>query len=171
MLNKILVMIIALTMMGSGAAVSSAEELFDTGTAAIHQEKGMEFLRARNYEAAIQELEEATLYYPNAEAYYYLGYAYYLKGKKEEDGESRAKSLEYFDRAYELNPNFSPMALAPQDMQSGEQREEAVEQPAPQAEPPAALDQPQEQQPQPEQPQPQAPQEQQPVAEQGKPQQ
>ncbi len=121
MLKRIAVLLMALFILGSGAAVSAAEELFDTETAKVHRDNAMEFLRQRKYDAAIKELEEATLYNPNAEAYYYLGYAYYLKGKNEGDGESREKSREYFDRAYELNPNFSPMALAPADMPPPEQ--------------------------------------------------
>jgi tetratricopeptide (TPR) repeat protein len=47
-----------------------------------------------------------------AEAYYYAGYAYYLKGRSG-DEDSRQKSVEYFDRAYEINPNFSPNKFKP----------------------------------------------------------
>ncbi len=91
----------------------AAEELFDTKTASDHIEKGVEKLKAGNYDAAIGEFEEASSISPDAEAYYYLGYAYYMKGKKTGDGESRKKSLEYFNEAYEINPNFTPSRYKP----------------------------------------------------------
>ncbi len=88
------------------------EELFDTKAAAAHIEKGITHLKNKNYDAAINELEEAADINPDAEAYYYLGYAYYMKGKKG-DAESRKKSIEAFDKAYELNPGFTPSRFKP----------------------------------------------------------
>ena len=88
----------------------SADELFDTKAAAQHTEKGIAHLKGKNLDAAIKEFEESTAINPDAEAYYFLGYAYYLKGKTG-DGESRKRSKENFEKAYELNPNFSPSRL------------------------------------------------------------
>ncbi len=91
----------------------AAEELFDTKTASDHIEKGIAKLKAGSYDAAIGEFEEASSISPDAEAYYYLGYAYYMKGKKTGDGDSRKKSLEYFNEAYEIDPNFTPSRYKP----------------------------------------------------------
>lgn len=87
--------------------IMAEEELFDSKTATEHLEKGLSHLKARNYGSAVTELEESITYSPNAEAYYYLGYAYYLVGRSG-DAESRKKSIECFDKCYELNPGFRP---------------------------------------------------------------
>jgi len=89
-----------------------AEELFDTATATKHMEQGIAFLKAKKYDAAATEFEESAAVNPDAEAYYYLGYTYYLKGRKG-DETSRKKSREDFDKAYEINPNFSPSRFKP----------------------------------------------------------
>ncbi len=96
------------------APAFSAEEPFDTATAAKHLEQGVAFLKAKNYDAAISEFEEAAEINPDAEAFYYLGYTYYLKGKKS-DGENRKKSRENFEKAYEINPNFTPSRYKPSE--------------------------------------------------------
>jgi tetratricopeptide (TPR) repeat protein len=88
------------------------EELFDTKAAAAHVEEGIAHLKETEYDLAIKELEEAVTINPDAEAYYYLGYAYYEKGRKG-DAESRRKSVESFDKAYELNPSFTPSRFKP----------------------------------------------------------
>lgn len=85
----------------------AGEELFDTKTASAHIEKGIAHLKADNYAEAIKEFEESTAIYPGAEAYYFLGYSYYL-GSKNGDGKSRNKAMESFERTYELDPNFTP---------------------------------------------------------------
>ncbi len=92
--------------------LAADEELFDTKAAAAHLEKGVTYLKDKKYDAAIKELDEAASINPDAEAYYYLGYAYYMKGKKG-DAESRKKSIECFDKAYELNPRFTPSRFKP----------------------------------------------------------
>ncbi len=93
------------------ALVHGAEkELFDTEVAAVHTEKGIAFLKAKNYDAAIKEFEESVSIAPDAEGFYYLGYAYYMIGKKK-DGEFRKKAMENFNKAYELDPNFTPTRL------------------------------------------------------------
>jgi len=91
---------------------NAEEELFDTKTAEKHIEQGIAYLKANNYDAAINEFEESTAVLPDAESFYYLGYAYYMKGRKQ-DGESRKKSMENFEKAYELDPNFTPTRFKP----------------------------------------------------------
>ena len=104
----IVIAIVLTVMLGMVPAMSSAQnELFDTKTASTHVEKGLALLKAKNYDAAINEFEEAAAIYPDAESYYFLGYAYYLKSKQG-DGENRMKSRENFEKAYELDPGFSP---------------------------------------------------------------
>jgi tetratricopeptide (TPR) repeat protein len=88
------------------------EELFDTKAAAQHLDKGIAFLKAKNIDSAIKEFDAAAEINPDAEAYYYLGYAYYLKARTS-DGENRNKSRENFERAYEIDPNFSPSRFKP----------------------------------------------------------
>ena len=96
------------------------EPLFDTKAAAAGLEKGLGLVKAKKYDAAIQLFEEAAATNPDveAEAYYYAGYAYYLKSKSG-DEDSRQKSIEYFDRAYEINPNFSPNKFKPTEPMPG----------------------------------------------------
>jgi tetratricopeptide (TPR) repeat protein len=88
------------------------EELFDTKAAAKHTEQGIVYLKAKNLNAAIKEFEESAAMNPEAEAFYYLGYAYYLKGRGG-DANSRVQARENFDKAYELEPNFSPTRFKP----------------------------------------------------------
>ncbi len=104
-----LLFLTAFSLCGNTSAFS-AEELFDTKAATQHTQKGIEHLREKDLDAAIKEFEESIAINPDAEAYYFLGYTYYLKGKTG-DGESRKRSKENFDKAYELNPNFSPSRL------------------------------------------------------------
>lgn len=89
-----------------------AEELFDEAAATIHLEKGIEYLQSKDFNSAISELEESVSIAPAADAFYYLGYAYYLKGRSG-DSESRKKSIESFDKAYELDPLFTPNRFTP----------------------------------------------------------
>jgi tetratricopeptide (TPR) repeat protein len=113
-MRRSLVIILFLTAMITGAPIIShaADELFDTKTAAGHLEKGIAHLKAKQYDAAIVELEESASIYPEAEAFYYLGYAYYMKGRKR-DEESRKKAMENFEQAYEIDPNFTPTRYKP----------------------------------------------------------
>ncbi len=107
-MRKLLVVAVACILLFVGVQLSSAEdELFDTKAAGEYLEKGLVQLRTRNIEAAIASLEESVAIAPAAEAYYYLGYAYYLKGRSG-DSESRKQSMENFEKAYELDPGFSP---------------------------------------------------------------
>ncbi len=108
--SLMVVMMIMLSMLAAPAF--PADELFDTATASKHIERGISFLKAKDFDAAIKEFDESVTIAPEAESYYYLGYAYYMKGRKT-DGESRKMSLDYFDKAYELDPNFSPTRYQP----------------------------------------------------------
>jgi tetratricopeptide (TPR) repeat protein len=110
----VLVLIAVLTLAVAPALRAAEEELFDTKGAAASLEKGLSLLKAKKYDAAITVFEEAAATSPDveAEAYYYAGYAYYLKGKAG-DEESRQKAIEYFDTVYEINPNFTPNKFKP----------------------------------------------------------
>lgn len=86
------------------------EPLFDTEAAAEHLASGNKLIAKRNYDAAIEEYEEAVSSAPSAEAYYRLGYAYYLKGRAG-DEDARQMAMENFEMAYDMDPNFSPNVL------------------------------------------------------------
>jgi tetratricopeptide (TPR) repeat protein len=88
------------------------EDLFDSKAAAEHMEKGVAHLKAKKIDAAVREFEAAAEINPDAEACYFLGYAYYLKGRAG-DTESRRLSREYFNQAYAIDPNFSPSRYKP----------------------------------------------------------
>lgn len=115
----------------------SADDLFDTKAAAAHIDKGLARLAKNDFAGAIREFEESAVIAPEAEAYYYIGYAYYLKAKKG-DGEGRTKAREFFEKAYDIDPNFSPTKLKPgtaaPTMESLKREEAAEAQPAPPAE-------------------------------------
>ena len=111
-MNRLLVVILTMMLSVVSTSISAAEELFDTKAAEKHIEQGITFLKAKNFDAAIKEFDEASVILPDAESYYYLGYAYYLKGRSG-DTESRKRSLEYFDKVYEIDPNFSPTRYKP----------------------------------------------------------
>ncbi len=114
----VMVLLIGLTIVCGvpvlSAAADNDEGLFDTKDAAAHLEKGIAHLKNKKYDAAIRELDEAASINPDAESYYYLGYAYYMKGRKG-DAESRKKSIDCFEKAYELNPRFTPSRFKPEE--------------------------------------------------------
>lgn len=126
-----------LFMIAYSASVCLAEEIFDFKAAATHIEKGINHLRAKEYDAAIAEFEEAAAIHPEAEPFYYLGYAYYLKGKSG-DEESRKRAIENFEKAYDIDPNFTPAKLKPadhdtmkQEIQEHQEQEKTAEEPTP----------------------------------------
>jgi len=130
-MRKTLVLVVICLLLSAITAVASAEEeLFDTKAAAVHLEKGLAQLRAKNLDAAIEELEESVSIDPDAEAYYYLGYAYYLKGRSG-DAASRKKSIDNFDKAYELDPNFSPNRHKPAEIPGSRVEQKASDSPTP----------------------------------------
>ncbi len=97
--------------------VHAADGLFDTKAASEHIDKGISYLKQNNFDAAVKEFDESASISPEAEPYYYLGYTYYLKGRKG-DLESRKLSRENFDKAYEIDPNFTPMRYKPAEPSS-----------------------------------------------------
>lgn len=115
-MRKSLIMMFLVTAILTETQIVSyaADELFDAKTAAEHMAKGIAHLKAKQYDAAIDELSESASVYPEAEAFYYLGYAYYMKGRKG-DGESRKNAMENFEQAYELDPNFTPTRYQPEE--------------------------------------------------------
>lgn len=126
-MRRTLVILLVSAVVLTGVQLAYAgEELFDTKAAAVHIEKGVAHLKEKKYDAAINELEEAVTINPDAEAYYYLGYAYYMKGRKG-DAESRKRSVECFDKAYELNPGFTPSRFKPAEAGEAKQGPKSTE--------------------------------------------
>jgi tetratricopeptide (TPR) repeat protein len=105
--NRSMVFVLTVLLCMAAASSFAMEELFDTATASKHMEQGVSHLKAKDYDAAINAFDESAEVAPEAEAFYYLGYAYYMKGRKA-GGESRKLSLENFEKAYEIDPHFSP---------------------------------------------------------------
>ena len=112
--HKVLLLLSTTLCIGLAAPAFSAEELFDTKASHELLEKGVMHLAAKNYISAITVFEEAASIAPDAEAFYYLGYAYYMKGKTRSHAASWKKSIENFDKAYELNPDFTPTRFKPE---------------------------------------------------------
>lgn len=138
-MRKSLIMMLLITAIITEMQIVSyaADELFDAKTAAEHMAKGIAHLKAKQYDAAIDELSESASVYPEAEAFYYLGYAYYMKGRKG-DGESRKNAMENFEQAYELDPNFTPTRYKPEEplpLKSEQKNIETQQTPAPDASP------------------------------------
>ena len=108
------VLVLMLLSIAAPAAYAAEEELFDTKGAAASVEKGLSLVKQKKYDAAVEAFEEAAALSPDieAEALYYAGYACYLKGRAG-DEDARQRSVEFFDRAYEINPNFSPNKFKP----------------------------------------------------------
>jgi tetratricopeptide (TPR) repeat protein len=105
------ILVLAGTLIVSASAALAAEELFDTKAAAQHKEKGVALLQQKNYRAAVKEFEEASTIEPDAEAFYYLGYAYYMDAKTTDNEQSRKLSMENFQKAYDIDPNYTPTKL------------------------------------------------------------
>jgi tetratricopeptide (TPR) repeat protein len=59
---------------------------------------GINYVKAKNYDKAIQYLNYSVKMEPTSNAYYYLGYAYYSKGDKN-------KALSNFQQSLKLNPS------------------------------------------------------------------
>jgi len=108
------VLVLMLLSIAAPAAYAAEEELFDTKGATASVEKGLSLVKQKKYDAAVEAFEEAAAMSPDieAEALYYAGYACYLKGRSG-DEDARQRSAEFFDRAYEINPNFSPNKFKP----------------------------------------------------------
>ena len=59
---------------------------------------GINYVKAKDYDKAIQYLSYSVKLEPSSNAYYYLGYAYYAKGDKN-------NALSNFQQALKLNPS------------------------------------------------------------------
>ncbi len=130
-MKKILVLMMVLVNLSFAVATIARgeEELFDTKTASALFDQGMENLRGKNLDKAIDAFEESVSVAPEARAYYFLGYAYYLKGK-EGDSESRKKSIENFEKAFELDPVFTPNKNKPGEQPPSGQEKKSEQQPS-----------------------------------------
>jgi tetratricopeptide (TPR) repeat protein len=108
------VLVLMLLSVAAPAVSAAEEELFDTKGANASVEKGLSLIKQKKYDAAVEAFEEAAAMSPDieAEALYYAGYACYLKGRSG-DEDARQRSVEFFDRTYEINPNFSPTKFKP----------------------------------------------------------
>jgi tetratricopeptide (TPR) repeat protein len=121
--QHILTFIVFLALLLVTLTANAADELFDTKAASEHIDKGIAYLKENNFDAAINEFDESASISPEAEPYYYLGYTYYLKSRKG-DIESRKLSLDNFDKAYEIDPNFTPMRYKPKEQSSLQERQQ-----------------------------------------------
>ena len=74
------------------ASVSAEDDLFKKGLAAYMK---------RDYRSAVALLKEYVATKPDAEAYYFLGYASYKLNQRKE-------AAEYFRESYLIDPNFTP---------------------------------------------------------------
>jgi tetratricopeptide (TPR) repeat protein len=110
--NRIRIYVLFMALGLTPLTAHAADDLFDSKAATEHIQKGIALLKAKNFDAAIEEFDASASIAPEAEAYYYLGYAYYLKSRKG-DEESRRLSLENFQKAYEIDPNFTPIRYKP----------------------------------------------------------
>jgi len=108
------VLILTLLAIAAPVVYAAEEPLFDTKAAKAGLEKGLALVKQKKYDAAVEVFEEAAATSPEveAEALYYAGYACYLKSKAG-DEDARQRSVEFFDRAYEIDPNFSPNKFKP----------------------------------------------------------
>ena len=81
-MKKVIFLVLAVAVFIFQDGLSAAQEdLFDTKAAGALYAQGMNHLRAKKLDEAITALEESLSIAPDARAYYFLGYAYYLKGK------------------------------------------------------------------------------------------
>jgi tetratricopeptide (TPR) repeat protein len=110
----ILALIVFLALGSVTLTAYAVDELFDTKAAAEHIDKGIAYLKAKNFDSAVKEFDESASISPEAEPFYYLGYAYYLKSRNG-DKESRKLSLENFQKAYDIDPNFTPTRYKPSE--------------------------------------------------------
>jgi tetratricopeptide (TPR) repeat protein len=115
-MRRMISLVFMVALIGAVVPVVGAaeEELFDTKAATARLEKGLALVKAKKYDAAVEVFEDAAATSPDveAEALYYAGYACYMKSKSG-DEDARQRSIEFFERAYEINPNFSPNKFKP----------------------------------------------------------
>ncbi|MCX8094072.1 MAG: tetratricopeptide repeat protein, partial [Candidatus Goldbacteria bacterium] len=70
----------------------------DAQKAKQYLDAGVKYVKAKDYDKAIQYLNYSIKMQPTSNAYYYLGYAYYAKGDKN-------NALSNFQMALKLNPS------------------------------------------------------------------
>ena len=87
------------------AAVTSS----DTTGATVAIEAGLAAYKRRHFAEAETSFRHALEADPkNAAAAYYLGYAIYKRVEKHRNHPDKARALEYFDKAFTLDPTFRP---------------------------------------------------------------
>ena len=88
-----------------GLSSVSAQELFDVKSSNEQFSRGVNLYYQDNYQESLTAFEEAVRINPdNAEAFYFIGYAYYKEGKF-------SKASDAFKTAYDLNHEYSPIPL------------------------------------------------------------
>jgi len=84
-------------------SVSNGQELFDVQAANEHFNQGLNQYFQKDYAGAVENFTESIKINPdNAKAYFFIGYAYYKQGEFTKAGES-------FEKAYALDPRYSPI--------------------------------------------------------------
>lgn len=130
--KRVLTFIVFLALGLVALTAQAADELFDTKAASEHIDKGIAYLKENNFDSAVKEFDESASISPEAEPYYYLGYAYYMKSRKG-DKESRKLSLDNFEKAYEIDPNFTPTRyklIEPSSLKGKQQEMDAAKTPS-----------------------------------------
>ena len=94
-----------LTVMTNQPALGEA--LFDSKGSEEHFQKGLAFYYQKNYQSALGEFQTAISINPdNVKAHYYLGYTHYKTGEF-------TQALKWFDDAYHINTNYTPLPPEP----------------------------------------------------------
>lgn len=88
--SKVIVLAVLIILISTGM-------LFAAASAQSYMDNGVKFIKAKQYDKAIQYLAYSVKMQPTTNGYYYLGYAYYSKGDK-------ANALSNFQQALKLNP-------------------------------------------------------------------
>jgi len=86
-------MLASLMILAMNTAVFAETDLYTNAVSAYHQ---------GNFVRAIQLLEKYVQQKPNANAYYFLGYAHYKT-------KNYLESVKYFREAYMIDPKVSPV--------------------------------------------------------------
>ncbi len=86
----------------ASAATGGGQSSIDAGLAAF---------KKRRFSKAEAEFQKAVAADPSsAAANFYLGYTYYkIAEPRRRDSAGKQKALEYFDKAFELDPSFTPV--------------------------------------------------------------
>jgi tetratricopeptide (TPR) repeat protein len=92
------------------SAVSSVDAPA-TGAAQANIDAGLAAFKKRRFSKAEDEFKKAVEAEPSsAAANFYLGYTYYkIAEPMRRNSPGKQKALEYFDKAFELDPSFTPV--------------------------------------------------------------